>query len=116
MALVDYPAFLLDLRGRLRERESWGRGQIMSLIDELEQHHRIREDADAAVIRRFGDHLYDCFTGILPAATSTPLTLDDRLAMSLAMDDGAPSDPSGGDACNPARQSSPNRTPAPALT
>lgn len=114
--LVDYPAFLLDLRGRLRERESWGRGQIAGLIDELEQRHRIVEDADAAVIRRFGDHLYDCFTGILPTATRDPLTIDDRAATLTVMDAGAPSDPYGGDACQPTHPSSPSRTRVPALT
>ena len=110
--LVDSDALILDLRGRLQERSSWGLPQLHALIAELEQKHRIDESADAAVIRRFGAHLQDSFLGILPAATPDPLPADDRLATSAVMDGGATFDPPLEDACHPY----PPRRPAPAMT
>lgn len=93
--LVDYQALVVDLRGRLLERPSWGAGQLQVLISELELEHRIDESADASVLRRFSGHLTDTFLGILPPATPDPLPSDDRMTessrqqTSLAMDDGA---------------------------
>lgn len=86
--LVDYQALVVDLRGRLLERPSWGAGQLQVLISELELEHRIDESADASVLRRFSGHLTDTFLGILPPATPDPLPGDDH-ATSPAMDDGA---------------------------
>jgi hypothetical protein len=92
--LVDYPALVLDLRGRLAERPSWGSGQLRDLVDELEQRHRITETADAAVLRRFSGHLTDIALGLLPdPATDTPLTEAAPSGTTSAMGEGAPSDP-----------------------
>lgn len=111
--LVDYPALILDLRGELQARESWGRGQVLGLINELEQRHRVDETADAAVLRRFGGHLHDSFMGILPAVTPGPLTGGDRAATSSVMDDGRDiAIPHQEDECRPTHHPSPSRAPA----
>jgi hypothetical protein len=95
--LVDHEALVLDLRHELRtatgpdggQRNSWGRAQLLELLDELEGRHRVDEAADAATLRRFAGHLTDTFMGLVPRpATDIPLAADDR-ETSAPMDDSA---------------------------
>jgi hypothetical protein len=111
--LVDHEALLLDLRGELAARESWGRSQILVLLSELEQRHRIDESDEAAVLRRFGSHLTDTFFGLVPRlATTDPLSVDDPAGASVAMDGGAPTDQqTEGAACLPPQKTPPSPAP-----
>lgn len=94
MAGVDGDGFLRALRARLREpgpdgrpRSSWGRPQLLEVLDELEAAHTPDESSDAAVLRRFAGALTDTLLEVLPDPTPGPLTDDDR-ETSPAMDGG----------------------------
>jgi len=117
--LVDTDALLLDLRGALQERASWGRAQVLDLINELEQRHRISESDDAAVLRRFSEHLTDTFLGIVPTphATTDPLDGGDPSGAQAPMAGGATPDQApteGSTRCLTSRHGPPPDPPIPA--
>jgi hypothetical protein len=103
---VDHEAVLADFEDWLLEdgRASHGTAHLTRKLAELRAAHRVHEDAEERVLRRFGAALIDTLTGILPVdpATDDPLVGGDPAASmqesayshgtSSAMDGGATTD------------------------
>lgn len=65
--MVDSAAVLLELRGRLAEKPSWGRQDLLVLIAELEVQHRVDEDELERALRLVQPTLMDTLFNRLPA-------------------------------------------------